>query len=151
MSEERYQLDHEKTCLWHMRTLKKKAWISLQIYAAWFCYLDNTFIIFLYAYSKRLWEDSSAGLPVLSRLQNTYFLWVDTAHMSWSMAKPELIALYRSDEIQFHVRNHSWPLYKKVKGQHRVIIWTSLAVLECPMLHTKFEWYQPFGFKEEDF
>ena len=56
-----------------------------------------------------------------------------------------------SPEIQFQVRNQSWPLYKKVKGQSRVIIWAILIVLECPMLYTKFQWYRPFGSEEEDF
>ena len=61
------------------------------------------------------------------------------------------IVVYRSPEIQFHERNQSWPLYKKVKGQPRVIIWANLLVLECPILYTKFQWYWPFGSEEENF
>ena len=61
------------------------------------------------------------------------------------------MALYRSPETQFHVRNQSRLLSKKVKGQPRVIIWANLVVFECQMLFTKFQWYRPFGSEEEDF
>ena len=49
------------------------------------------------------------------------------------------------------IMNQSWPLCKKVKDQSRVIIWTYLVVLECPMLNTKFQWSQLFSSEEEDF
>ena len=60
------------------------------------------------------------------------------------------MVLYRSPEVQFGIRNQSWPLYKTVKCQLRVIIWTNLVVLKRPVLYNKFEWYQPFR-SEEDF
>ena len=48
--------------------------------------------------------------------------------------------------IQMH-KDQSWPLHRKVKGQTWLIIWTSLAVPESPMLYTKFQrqsakWFQ---------
>ena len=44
-----------------------------------------------------------------------------------------------------------WPCRKIGQGQPRVIIWIKLAVLEHPMLHTKFQGHRPFGSREEDF
>ena len=42
-------------------------------------------------------------------------------------------------------------VYKKVKGQPRVIIWANLVIPENLMLYTKFQWYRQFGSEEEDF
>ena len=41
------------------------------------------------------------------------------------------MVLYRWPEIQFHVRNHSWPLYKKVYSQHRSLFEQSLQYLSA--------------------
>ena len=49
------------------------------------------------------------------------------------------------------IRNKSWPLHKKFKGQPRIIIWRNLVILEYPMLHTKFQDHWLFGSGEEDF
>ena len=42
-----------------------------------------------------------------------------------------------------------WPCCKIGQGQPRVINGTNLLVLECPMLHTKFQGHQPFGSRED--
>ena len=51
----------------------------------------------------------------------------------------------------FLIRDQSWPCRKIGQGHPRVIIWTNLAVLEHPMLHTKLQSHRPFGSGEEDF
>ena len=47
------------------------------------------------------------------------------------------------------IRDQIWPCRKI--GQHRVIIWINLVVLEHPILHTKFQGHRPFGSGEDDF
>ena len=49
------------------------------------------------------------------------------------------------------IRNQSWLLHKKMKGQPRVIIWRNLVVLECPVLYIMFQPHLPDNSKEEDF
>ena len=49
------------------------------------------------------------------------------------------------------IRYQIWPCRKIGQGQPRVTIWINLVVLEHPMLHTKFQFHQPFGSGEEDF
>ena len=48
----------------------------------------------------------------------------------------------------FPIRNQSWPLCKKVKGQPRVISWTNWVVLACQLLYTRFQRNQPIGSKD---
>ena len=36
-------------------------------------------------------------------------------------------------------------MYKKAKGQPKVIIWRALVSLECPMLYTKFQSFNAIG------
>ena len=87
---------------------------------------------------------------------------LDLRHMHIFMCSFSLLLHYRHNsfqEIHFlgvflckSIRNQSWPSHRKVIGQPGVIIWINLVhvVLECPMLHTKFQWSRPFG-SEEDF
>ena len=60
------------------------------------------------------------------------------------------MVLYRSPEIQFHMMNQSWPLYKKVTDQHYghhfnkfgstyTTTWVPNAIY-C----TKIQWYQSY-------
>ena len=49
------------------------------------------------------------------------------------------------------IRDQSWPLRKKVKGQARIIIWRNLVVLKYRMLHTKFQDHRLLGSGEEAF
>ena len=48
------------------------------------------------------------------------------------------------------IRDQIWPCCKIGQGQHWVIIWINLVVLEHPMLHTKFQGHRPFDSKEEE-
>ena len=47
------------------------------------------------------------------------------------------------------IMDQIWPCRKIDQGQHRVIIWTNLVVLEYPMLHTNFQGHQLFGSRED--
>ena len=49
------------------------------------------------------------------------------------------------------IRDQIWSCHKIGQGQHSVIIWTNLVVLENPMMQIKFQCYRPFGAREEDF
>ena len=49
------------------------------------------------------------------------------------------------------IRDQIWSCHKIGQGQHSVIIWTNLVVLEHPMMQIKFQCYRPFGAREEDF
>ena len=49
------------------------------------------------------------------------------------------------------IRDQIWPWHKTVQGHPRDIIWSNLAVLEYPKLHTNFHGHQPFGSREDDF
>ena len=54
----------------------------------------------------------------------------------------------------FPIQKHKgkiWSCRNISQGELRVIIWTSLIVLEHSMLHTSFHEHRPFGFGEEDF
>ena len=49
------------------------------------------------------------------------------------------------------IRDQIGSCHKIGQGQHSVIIWTNLVVLEHPMMQIKFQCYRPFGAREEDF
>ena len=49
------------------------------------------------------------------------------------------------------IRDQIWPRRKIGQGQHKVIIWTNLVVLEYPMLHTNFRGHRLFGAREDFF
>ena len=49
------------------------------------------------------------------------------------------------------IRKQIWPGHKNGQGQPSVIIWTNFAVLEYPMLYTKFQGHWPLDSEEGDF
>ena len=123
----------------HLLQISKKSLWSLILY--------NFFHDLIYVYSPCAGGIQPPGDKVLMSTETSchfsHLLIVSNHRRQQFLKNP----MFYPFPIQ-NIRDQMWPCCKIGQGQHRVIIWTNLIVLEQPMLHTKFQGHGPFGSRE---